>query len=256
MGDTFLEYTAASPARFSLWQAVLADVAFAQDYGPAHGQPGYADHQRQASKAIEALKAHEAALVAHVDTADSRVAAQLEGLRRTFEEASIPASERQFGDVSLDLSFAVGYLEVLLLGLIGPEGQSPVPPYSARVPATSYLEAWLAAGAGTANLVPCPVSTQIVSWRTPRAFLRPAEMKDLPSPREVGVQECYQLVTAWNETSSTKRFVTMPDAADEAAWLDSRRHYDAALEELTRDLKLFAERGDVYLGWTASYDYD
>lgn len=258
MSDSFLEYAGVPPGRFDLWQNVLRDVGFARGYGPAHGLPGYSEYQRQAAQAIDLLWPHLELLPRHVDPRDPHIAAQLESIRRAIESSRNPTKERRVGDVSLDLSWVMDSLEVLLLGLIGSEGQSPVAPRRAEIPLQSFLPAWLVLATGCPNLLPGPAATQTVSWRTPRAYLLPSQMRDLLElpPREVSPEECRTLIESWNAHAEIKLWVGTLDRAQRDHYAACQARFREVWEQLRSDLKGHAQRGEIYVGWTAWYGYE
>jgi hypothetical protein len=244
VGDSFFEYGGVAPERFGLWEDVLQDVKPEQD-------------PRRARQAIEQLWPHLEALKRLVDASSSHTAVYLESIQRSIESARADQKNRRHGDVSLDLFQAVESIERLLLGLIGPAGQSPVAPRSVEIPLTPLFESWMFLATGCANLVPNPASKQTIQWQQTRAFLRPAQVKALAvaEVRDVAVDDCRAQIEAWNDTEAVKRGL--------ASIEDDRRTYGAVnarfrevLSGFQADLKAYASRGEGYIGWTAWYGYE
>lgn len=258
MSDILLEYTGTTPERFEAWQNVLLDVGFARAYGPSPGQPGYDAWIRQAAQAIDLLQPHLDVVARRVEIGHPFVTARLEAIQRSLEDATQPLRSRKLGDVGLDLSHIMDDVEVLLLGLIGPEGQSPVGRCSVEVPTQPYLAAWLRAATGTPNLVPNAESTQVLSWRTDRAWLPPAQAGQLAElePRDVSYEACCSVLRRWNDRSSTKVWIPSSDPQESRRYEEWQVCFVEALHQLQSGLGEIAERGEVYLGWTTWTGYE
>jgi hypothetical protein len=158
-------------------------------------------------------------------------------------------------DAGLDLSHVMNTLEALLLGLIGPQGQSPHPPCSAGIPTQPYFPAWLALRAGSADLLPGPAARRIVSWRTERAVVDPQAALEIVGrkPRSVTLDECRALLDHWNRKSPTAVSFGSADDAERGRYDEWQRRFEEVHAQLTADLSRFAGAGDLYLGWTAWY---
>jgi hypothetical protein len=245
VSDSAFEYGGVSPEKLAMWEDILKDVGFARGDGPAHGRPGHDDFQRRAAQALELLWTHLALLPRLVDETHPHVAAYLKSVTRTVEREAPPPPRKRWMDAALDLSHVMNTLEALLLGLIGPEGQSPHPPRSAELPTQPYFEAWLSLRAGSPDLLPGPSARRVVSWRTPRAVVDPARAKEILArgPREIPFDECRSLLAPGPP----------PDAAERARYDGWQRRFDEVYRQLSTDLQRTAERGDFYLGWTAWY---
>ncbi|MBV8881421.1 MAG: hypothetical protein JO332_15755 [Planctomycetaceae bacterium] len=253
MSDRFIEYAGVPADRFALWEDILKDVGFARGYGPGHGRPGDEEHQRQAAQAIDLLWTHLAILPRHLDLNNRFVAAYLKSIEKTVDLARGEGAEKASSQ-SLSLSHLMSSLEALLLGLIGPEGQSPAAPHHLEIPNQPYTEAWLALASGSADLLPGPAAKRIVAWRTNRAVVLPAQAKEIAAgkPREAGLDECRALLEHWNRKSP------VPRAADDAPvpFEDWQQRFRAVLAQMKLDLHRFAERGEIYVGWVAWYGYE
>lgn len=236
MGDSFFEYGGVAPDRFALWEDVLQDVKPEQDV-------------RRARQAIEQLWPHLEALKRLVDSSASHTAVYLESIERSIESARADQKHRRHGDASLDLIQAVESIERLLLGLIGPQGQSPTAPRSVEIPLTPLFEPWLFLATGCANLVPNPAATQTIGWRQSRAYLRPPQVKALAGAdvRDVRLEDCHAQIRTWNKSS--------PVGADlvRSFYAAENDRFREVLSGLQADLKAYASRGEGYIGWTAWY---
>lgn len=257
VSDSAFEYAGVSVERLSTWEDILKDVAFAQ-YGPARGQPGHDEYQRHAAQALEQLWTHLALLPRLLDEKQPHVAAYLTSIRRTVEREAPPPPRKRWMDAGLDLSHVMNTLEALLLGLIGPKGQSPFPPCSAELPTQPYFPAWLALRSGSADLLPSPSATRIISWRTARAAVGPDAAREILArePRTVPVNECRALIDRWNQSSQTQTYLGAADDAERGRYDEWQRRFEEVYQQLTADLRRFADRGEVYLGWTAWYGYE
>ena len=257
MSDSVIEYTAVPADRFALWEDILKDVGFARDYGPGHGRPGYDEHERRAGQAIEQLWAHLALLPRHLDLNNKFVAAYLKSIDKTVDLAGGENGPKA-SSLSLSLSHIMSILEALLLGLIGPEGQSPAAPHSLDIPTQPYTEAWLAIAAGSADLLPGPAVQRVIAWRTNRAVVLPAQAKEIATarPREAGLDECRALIEQWNKTSTITRQVEAADDDARTRFDGYQKRFREVLAQMKLDLRRFAERGDIYLGWSAWYGYE
>jgi len=255
VGDSFIEYAGVSPERLATWEDILKDVAFARGYGPAHGKPGYDEYQRRAAQALEQLWTHLALLPRLVDETHPHVAAYLTSIRKTVEREAPPPPRKRWMDAGLDLSHVMSTLEALLLGLIGPQGQSPHPPCSAEIPTQPYFPAWLALRSGSADLLPGPAARRVVSWRSDRAVVDPKAAREIVDrkPRAVSLDECRALIDHWNHKSSTAVYLGPADDAERDRYDGWLRRFEAVYVQLTADLSRYAGRGDFYLGWTAWY---
>lgn len=258
MSDIVLEYTSIPPARFDRWRNVLRDVGFARGYGPSEGQPGYREYERQAARAIELLQPHLNAMTDVVDTRQPFVLAHMESILRAYESSRQPADRRDVGDVSLDLADMMSSLEVLLLNLIGPEGQSPIGPGQIELPTQPYFEAWLAASTGCLNLLPNVESTQTIAWRTDRAYLLPHQVRKIAEmeARDVSFRTCCAILQRWNSRSSTKVWVGSEDPAEQHRYEIWQAAFTEGLVQLQAGLTEAADRGEVYLGWTTWSGYE
>src|SRR3954466_2776260 len=171
VGDSVFEYGGVSADRLAAWEDVLKDVAFPRGDDPGRGKPGHEEYQRRATQALEQLWTHLALLPRLVDETHPHVAAYLTSIRKTVEREAPPPPRRRWMDAGLDLSHVMNTQEALLLGLIGPKGQSPHAPCSAEPPPPPSSPAWLALGAGSAELLPGPAARRTVSWRRERAVI-------------------------------------------------------------------------------------
>jgi len=257
VSDSFIEYTGVPADRFALWEDILKDVGFARGYGPGHGRPGYDEHERRAGQAIEQLWTHLALLPRHLDMNNQFVAAYLKSIDKTVDLAR-GANGVKASSLSLSLSHVMSTLEALLLGLIGPEGQSPAAPHTLEIPTQPYTEAWLAIATGSGDLLPGPGVKRVVAWRTNRAVVLPAQAKEIATakPREAGLDECRALVEEWNRTSTVIRQVGAADDDERTRFDGHQKRFREVLAQMKLDLRRFAERGDVYLGWSAWYGYE
>lgn len=257
VSDSFIEYSGVPAERFALWEDILKDVGFARGYGPGHGRPGDEEHQRQAGQAIDALWTHLALLPKHVDRDNPHVAAYLKSLDKTVDLARGESGPRA-ASLSMSLSHLMNTLETLLLGLIGPQGQSPAAPHSLEIPNQPYTEAWLAIASGSADLLPGAAASRIVAWRTNRAVVTPAKAAEIAAarPREAGFDECRNLIDHWNRSSPIKRMTGAGDDAERAAFDQWQKRFREVLAQMKLDLRRFSERGEVYVGWTAWYGYE
>lgn len=258
VSDIVLEFTATSVDRFEAWQNVLQDVGFAREYGPSRGQPGYEEHERRAAQALDLLHPHLTAVERLVDPLHPHVYAQLESIHRSIGDAKQPAGRRRLGDIALDLSHVMNAIEVLLLGLIGPEGQSPAAFGHVEIPTQPYFEAWLRAATGSTNLVPSIESTQTISWRTARAYLLPVQAEKVAAlePRDVPFEACCDVLRRWNARSTSKVWVGATDPAERHRYEDWQPVFFEGLVQLRAGLKDIAERDEIYLGWTTWYGYE
>lgn len=258
VSDSAFEYGGVPAARLAVWEEILRDVGFARELAPAHRKPGHDDHQRLAAQALEQLWTHLALLPRHVNEKDPFVAAYLKSIRRTVEREAPPPPRRRWMDAALDLSHVMNALEALLLGLIGPQGQSPHPPYSAELPAQPYFEAWLSLRSGSPDLLPGPEARRSVSWRTPRALVPPIEALQIlgRQARAVTFDDCRALIDRWNRGSSRQRFLAPADDAERGRFGQYQKRFEEAYAQLSGDLRRIAERGDVYMGWTAWYGHE
>jgi hypothetical protein len=258
VSDSAFEYGAVSAERFAMWEDILKDVGFARGYGPAHGKPGFEDYQLKATQALEQLWTHLALLPRLVDESHPHVAAYLKSVRRTVEREAPPPPRKRWMDAGLDLSHVMNTLEALLLGLIGPQGQSPHPPCSAEIPTQPYFEAWLALRAGSPDLLPGPAARRVVSWRTERAVVGPKDAKEIVDrkPRAVTIDECRALIDDWNRRSTTQRYLGPSDASERVRYEEWQDRFEEVYAQLTADLKRFSERGELYIGWTAWYGHE
>jgi hypothetical protein len=258
VSDIVLEFTATSSDRFQAWQNVLQEVGFAGETGPAHGQPGYEEHQQQAAQALHLLQPHLDGLARRVDTLHPHVLAQMESIQRSLEDSKEPASSRRLGDVSLDLSHVMNSIEVLLLGLIGPEGQSPVAFGHIEIPTQPYFEAWLTAATGCKNLIPNIESTQTIAWRTDRAYLFPGQAQQAAAfeAREVPFEMCCDVLRRWNAGSTSQGWIGATDPAERHRYEDWQPCFTEGLVQLQAGLSEIADRGEIYLGWTTWYGYE
>jgi len=257
VSDSTFEYGGVPAGRFAMWEDILKDVGFARGYGPAHGQPGYDEHQREAARAIELLWPPLALLPKHLDTTHPHVAAYLQSLDRTVEmargEGPRPATSQ-----SLALSQIMTTLEALLLGLIGPQGQSPLAPRTEELPTQPYFEAWLATASGSADLVPGPAARRTIAWRTTRACVLPDQAKEIAAAatREITLDWCRALIDHWNRKSTTHKFLGPADDAERTRFAEWQPRFHEVLARLKADLRGYAERGEVYLGWTGWYGHE
>jgi hypothetical protein len=224
VSDSAFEYGGVSAEHLATWEDILKDVGFARDAGPARGQPGHEDHQRRATQAMELLWTHLALLPRLLDETHPHVGAYLQSIRRVIGREEPPPPRKRWMDPALDLSHVMSTLEALLLGLIGPQGQSPFPPCSAEIPTHPPFDAWLAIRAGSADLLPGPAARRVVSWRTPRAVVSPEDARKI-----------------------------LDGAADRGRDAGEQRRFEEVYAQLTADLKRFADRGDFYIGWTTRY---
>lgn len=257
MSDRFIEYAGVPADRFALWEDILKDVGFARGHGPGHGRPGDEEHQRQAAQAIELLWTHLALLPRHVDVGNPHVAAYLTSIDKTVALARGESGPKAASQ-SLSLSHLMTTLEALLLGLIGPDGQSPAAPHSLEIPNQPYTEAWLALAAGSADLLPGPAAKRIVAWRTNRAVVLPAQAKEIASgkPREAGLDECLALIDHWNRKATVLRAVGPGDDPARTQFEAWQKRFREVLAQMKLDLHRFAGRGEVYVGWVAWYGYE
>lgn len=257
MSDRFIEYAGVPAARFALWEDILKDVGFARGYGPGHGRPGDEEHQRHAGQALDALWTHLALLPRHLDLNNRFVPAYLKSIEKTVDLARGEGGPRASSQ-SLSLSHVMSSLEALLLGLIGPEGQSPAAPHALEIPDQPYTEAWLALASGTADLLPGAAAKRIVAWRTNRAVVLPAQAKEIAAgkPLEAGFDDCRALLEQWNRESPVQRAVGPADDAARALFDGWQPRFRAVLAQMKLDLHRFAERGDVHVGWIAWYGYE
>jgi len=255
VGDSVFEYGGVSTERLATWEDILKDVAFARGDGPGRGKPGHEEHQRHATQALEQLWTHLALLPRLVDETHPHVAAYLTSIRKTVEREAPPPPRRRWMDAALDLSHVMNTLEALLLGLVGPQGQSPHAPCSAEIPTQPYFLAWLALRAGSADLLPGPSARRIVSWRTERAVVAPQAAMEIVGrkPRSVTLDECRALIDHWNRKSPPAVSLGPADDAERARYDDWQRRFEEVYAQLTADLSGTAGRGDRYIGWTAWY---
>jgi hypothetical protein len=254
VGDSFFEYTGVPPARLKVWEEILQEVGHARGYGPGHGKPGDEEHQRISSQAIEQLWTHIALLPKQLDTTDPFVIAYLNSLENTVAVAREAGTAR----ASLALSQVMGTLEVLLLGLIGPEGQSPVAPYAHEIPTQPYFEGWLACVAKTADLLPGPAAARTLSWRFARAVVLPPQAKELAErkAKDVTLDEIRALVEHWHRKSPSRPFIGAADDEERGRYFDWQHGFREVFRKLQSDLRRFASQGRIYLGWTAWYGYE
>lgn len=254
MSDSFFEYTGVTPARLQVWEEILQEVGHARGYGPGHGKPGDEEHQRISSQAIDQLWTHLALLPKHLDTTDPFTNVYLKSLDDTVEVARAAGTAR----ASLALSHVMSTLEALLLGLIGPEGQSPVAPYAHEIPTQPYFDGWLACVAKTADLLPGPAATRTLSWRFARAVVPPAQAKQIAERkvRDVPLDEVRALVEQWHRKSDNKPFLGKVDDEERERYADWQHGFREVYSKLQSDLRRFAAQGRIYLGWTAWYGYE
>jgi hypothetical protein len=257
VADSFIEYSGVPADRFALWEDVLKDVGFARGHGPGRGRPGYEEHERQAGQAIEQLWTHLALLPRHVDLGNPFVASYLKSIDKTVELARGEHGPKA-SSLSLSLSHVMNTLEALLLGLIGREGQSPAAPHSLEIPTQPYTEAWLAIAAGTADLLPGPAVKRVVAWRINRAVVLPPRANEIAGgkPRKAGLDECRALVEHWNRASAFSRTVGPADLDERRRFDQWQKRFHEVLAQMKLDLRRFADRGEVYLGWSAWYGYE
>lgn len=154
MSDNVFEYAGVPRARFELWRDILRDVGFARDYGPAHGKPGWEAHQKLSRQAIEQLWPH-------LDVLSRLVKDDLSSIHRSIERARAPQHRRSLGDVSLDLSHAMGDIERLILG----------EPVREEIPNDGAFEEWLKRH----------LPGHDIAWRQARSYLLPEEFPELPA---------------------------------------------------------------------------
>ncbi|HEX7897592.1 MAG TPA: hypothetical protein VF950_07510 [Planctomycetota bacterium] len=147
MGDNFFEYVGVPRPRFELWRDILRDVGFARGYGPAHGQPGYEEHQKLSRQAIEQLWPH-------LDVLARLVKDDLSHIHRSIADARAPQHQRRLGSVSLDLSHAMSSIESLILGT----------PVQEEIPNDGSFRA----------------PGHELAWRIQRSFLLPEEYAQVP----------------------------------------------------------------------------
>lgn len=140
--------------RFELWLDILRDVGFARDYGPAHGKPGYEEHQKLSRQAIEQLWPH-------LDVLRKLVKDDLSSIHRAIESARAPQRKRSLGDVSLDLSHAMSDIERLVLGEIVRE----------EIPNDRSFPDWLEKH----------LPGREIAWRVTRRWLPPESFPELPA---------------------------------------------------------------------------
>jgi len=257
VSDSFLEYSGVPADRFALWEDILKDVGFARGNGPGRGRPGYEEHERESGQAIELLWTHLALLPRHVDVGNPFVAAYLKSIDRTVELARGENGPKA-SSLSLSLSHVMSTLEALLLGLIGRDGQSPVAPHSLEIPTQPYTEAWLALAAGTPDLLPGPAVKRVVAWRTNRAVVLPSQAIEIAGgkPREAGLDDCRALIERWSRTSLITRRVGPTDDDERRRFDEWQKRFREVLAQMKLDLRRFAERGEIYLGWSAWYGYE
>jgi hypothetical protein len=257
VSDSFIEYSGVPADRFALWEDILKDVGFARGYGPGRGRAGYQEHERQSGQAIELLWTHLALLPRHVDVRNPFVAAYLQSIERTIELARGENGPRA-SSLSLSLSHVMNTLEALLLGLVGPDGQSPVAPHRLEIPTQPYTEAWLAIAGGTPDLLPGPAVKRVVAWRTNRAVVLPLQANEIAGgkPREAGLDECRAMVERWGRPSMVPRRVERADPDERTPFDNWQKRFREVLAQMKLDLRRFAERGEIYLGWSACYGYE
>lgn len=255
VGDSVFEYVGVSADRLATWEDVLKDVAFARGDDPGRGKPGHEEYQRRATQALEQLWTHLALLPRLVDETHPHVAAYVTSIRKTVEREAPPPPRRRWMDAGLDLSHVLNTLEALLLGLIGPQGQSPFPPGRAEIPTQPYFPAWLALRAGSADLLPGPAARRIVSWRRDRAVVDPRAALEIVDrkPRSVTLDECRALIDHWNRKSPTAVYLGAADDAERGRYDGWQRRFEEVYGQLCADLKDYAGRGEFTLGWTAWY---
>jgi hypothetical protein len=149
-------------------------------------------------------------------------------------------------------------LEALLLGLIGPDGQSPAAPYAHEIPTQSYFEGWLACVARSADLLPGPAAARTVSWRFPRAVVLPPQAKEIAErkAKDVPLEEVRALIEHWHRKSTSKPSLAAVDDEERARYEDWQRRFREVFAKLQTDLRRFATQGRIYLGWTAWYGYE
>jgi hypothetical protein len=186
VSNSFFEYAGVPRPRFELWRDILRDVGFARDYGPAHGQPGWEEHQKQSRQAIEQLWPH-------LEVLARLVPDDLSHIHRSIADARASQHKRKLGNVALDLSHAMDSIETLILGK----------PRSEPIKNDGVWEAWLERH----------LPGREIKWRVARRYVLPGEAAAFPAG---------------------------PPLA----------------EILRADLRAFAARGDVYVGWTAWYGYE
>ena len=225
MGTLSFEYAGVAPDRLGAWQDVLRDA-----------------------RSLDQLWPYLESVPRLVDAAHPHVAAYLLSLRRFVEP---PRGRKHPPDPGLELIHAIDTFEVLLLGLIGPEGQSPHAPCSAELPNQPYFEAWLARAMDHPNLLPGPGATQGVGRRQPRAWLRPAQVRALAGtrPRPVDFDACRAQIREWNAASDVERFLGPPDDAERARYAGWQARFQEVADRLRADLAAFASRGEAYVGW-------
>lgn len=216
------EYAGVTPERLATWQDVLRDA-----------------------RSIDQLWPYLESVPRLLDARHPHAAAYLDSLRRLIE----PPRARKTQDPALTLAHAVDTFEVLLLGLIGPEGQSPHAPRSAELPNQPYFETWLALAFGHAGLLPGPDAAPIASVRRPpRACLRPAQVKALAARYPRGAVDV-EVLRARLTASNAGRFLVSLDAAERARYERWETRFREVAERLHADLGAFAARGEAYLGW-------
>jgi len=255
VSDCFFEYAGVPAERLEFWKDILKDVSFARGYGPSAGRPGHEEHERKSAQAIELLWTHLALLPRHLDLNHRPVALYLDSLNRTVEQSRSGAPRRS-GRVSLDFSHLMNLLESLLLGLIGPEGQSPFAPHRVEIPTRPYFAAWLAAATGSADLLPGPAAARIVAWRTNRAVVLPAQAKDIAAgkPRNATLDDCRRVIEDWNRRSPSGQHPEPAPDDERARFVGWENEFRPVLAQLKLDLRRFADRGETYVGWTAGTD--
>jgi len=251
VSDSAFEYGGVSPAKLAMWEDLLHDVGFARDPGPSRGRPGHEEAQRLAAQALEQLWTHLALLPRLLDGSHPHVAAYLNSVTRTVEREAPPPPRKRWIDAGLDLSHVMNSLEALLLGLIGPDGQSPHPPRAAELPTPPCFEAWLSLRTGSADLLPGPAARRVVSWRRPRAIVDALQAKEIlgRGPRAVSFDDCRALHEKWHPAAPIS-----PD--DRGRYDEWQRRFEEVAAQLTADLRVYAERGDCYVGWMAWYGHE
>jgi hypothetical protein len=218
MGTLTFDYAGVAPERFAAWQDVLRDA-----------------------RSADALWPYLESVPRLVDAAHPHVQAYLASARSFVEP---PPRARKSRDRDRDLVHAVDTFEVLLLGLIGPEGQSPHAPRSLELPNQPYFEAWMALAFDHPNLLPGPDAVQVVGRRQPRAWLGPAQVRALAEARPRGIVDVEAC-----RARTAGRFLVALDVAERARYERWEARFREVAEQLHADLKAFAARGAAYVGW-------
>jgi hypothetical protein len=226
----------------------VRDVEFARGYGPTHAQPGYDKHIAKCRDALQLLQPY-------VDGLESGPHA--DACRRAIKDG-LAKGRRTHGDAALDLTWCMSGLEAALLGLIGPQGQTPYPQHQIGLPLQPYFEDWLVTVTECPDLIPHPHSTQLVGWHTyVRAWLSPAQIAKLPATEpDLSYDGCRAAIERANRKRMAHLWIGAPSDIEHAAYNNYQKRFREVLAELRRDLAEFAARGLAYVGWTAYYGYE